>query len=64
MMQQDKADVPDADIGDPGWTRTSGPEIRTLVLYTTELRGHRSGSCKPHNYRIIFNNSKPEILGR
>ena len=27
----------DAD-GAPGWTRTSGPEIRSLVLYPTELR--------------------------
>jgi hypothetical protein len=24
--------------GAPGWTRTSGPEIRSLVLYPTELR--------------------------
>ena len=26
--------------GAPGWTRTSGPELRRLVLYPTELRAH------------------------
>ena len=28
-------------IGDPGWIRTTGPQIRNLVLYPTELRDHR-----------------------
>ena len=26
--------------GDPGWIRTSGPQIRNLMLYPAELRGH------------------------
>jgi hypothetical protein len=26
--------------GAPGWTRTSGPELRRLVLYPPELRAH------------------------
>ena|ERR1039458_5395845 len=26
-------------IGDPGWIRTSDPQLRRLVLYPTELRG-------------------------
>lgn len=28
------------DDGDPGWIRTTGPQIRNLVLYPTELRDH------------------------
>src|SRR5436190_17546073 len=28
--------------GAPGWTRTSGPELRRLVLYPPELRAHSS----------------------
>ena len=27
--------------GAPGWTRTSGPELRRLVLYPPELRARR-----------------------
>jgi hypothetical protein len=26
-------------IGDPGWIRTNGPQLRRLVLYPAELRG-------------------------
>ena len=26
-------------IGDPGWIRTSDPQLRRLVLYPAELRG-------------------------
>ncbi len=26
--------------GDPEWIRTTGPQIRNLVLYPTELRDH------------------------
>ena len=30
--------------GAPGWTRTSGPELRRLVLYPTELRARAEDS--------------------
>jgi hypothetical protein len=28
-------------IGDPGWTRTTDLQLRRLLLYPAELRGHR-----------------------
>jgi hypothetical protein len=31
-------------VGAPGWTRTSGPELRRLVLYPTELRARSTNS--------------------
>jgi hypothetical protein len=36
------AKVPDF-IGDPGWIRTSDPQLRRLMLYPAELRGRRNG---------------------
>ncbi len=51
-------------IGDRGVTRTRDPQIRNLMLYPTELRGHQNGSCKTHNYQNNFNNLKPETTGR
>ena len=39
-------------IGDPGWIRTSDPQLRRLVLYPAELRGHaeRQGLPAPGAY--------------
>src|SRR6266853_1954739 len=31
---------PEQKVGAPGWTQTSGPELRRLVLYSPELRAH------------------------
>ena len=28
--------------GDPGWIRTSDPQLRRLMLYPAELRGQRT----------------------
>jgi hypothetical protein len=30
------------EIGDPGWIRTSDPQLRRLMLYPAELRGLRA----------------------
>ena len=38
--------------GAPGWTRTSGPEIRSLVLYPTELRA-RDAYRTPNAARLM-----------
>ena len=34
-------------IGDPGWIRTSDPQLRRLVLYPAELRGLAQTSGLP-----------------
>ena len=35
--------VPQAFLsGDPGWIRTSDPQLRRLMLYPAELRGRRT----------------------
>ncbi len=33
--------------GDPGWIRTNDPQLRRLLLYPTELRGHISLNIPP-----------------
>ena len=52
--------------GAPGWTRTSGPELRRLVLYPTELRAHTANLKRKRSYRsggIERQHSLPENGG-
>ena len=44
--------------GDPGWIRTTGLQIRNLMLYPTELRDHErqnsdSGAKRPASWRAL-----------
>jgi hypothetical protein len=52
--------VSDYEIGAPGWTRTSGPELRRLVLYPPELRARCVyGSAEPRTP-----NAPPDLARR
>jgi hypothetical protein len=40
--------------GAPNWIRTSGPQIRNLMLYPAELWVRRSAAIAAPDYRVNF----------
>ena len=59
-------DVPGMDPdgnGAPGWTRTSDPELRRLVLYPPELRAHSSHSTASVPFGRYLDTPAIQILG-
>ena len=47
--------MPAGESGDPGGSRTPNPQIRSLMLYPVELRGHNAKS------RLVFGKSAEEL---
>ncbi len=52
VVRNERATNRAAYIGDPAWIRTRDPQLRRLMLYPTELRGH-AGFENPGTVRVL-----------